>query len=203
MRTPTLRPDVRVVTTPAGDGRLQVTVGVEGDTLQRLDFLTDQRISNLNAIIDAPAPAQPILTRATAPASIVLPPGTVTYTFYLHRGTAGVTVTQAFSVRLGSGRSVPKFAGGGPSAFGDGGPGAVPGPAITATAPQAPARAPTTMPTAPASAPGLFGVSRGSDSLRLRLDCAGEELGYGSASADTDDPGRSGPAVRHLRGACR
>jgi hypothetical protein len=108
---------VQVSAVPAGGGQLQVTVSIAGDTLQRLDFVNDARIANPNALIDAPAPAVPTLSGATAPTGVALPPGTASYTFFIRRATAGVATTQAFTVQLGSGRIVPKFVGGGPAAF--------------------------------------------------------------------------------------
>lgn len=109
--------DVRVDAVPVGDGRLRVTISVAGDTLRAVDFATDPRIPNPNALVDTATPAEPVRTGAAAPLSIALPPGTPAYTFYVRRVTPGLATSLPFTVRLGSGRSVPKFVGGGPDAF--------------------------------------------------------------------------------------
>jgi hypothetical protein len=62
-------------------------------------------------------PAQPVLAGTPSPATVELPAGTTSYTFFTRRARRMLATTQAFTVRLGSGRSVPKFVGGGPSAF--------------------------------------------------------------------------------------
>ena len=117
--SPTPIPDVVVSAVANGDGRLRVTVSITGDTLSQLDFVSDSHIASPNARIEAPAPAQSVLgpPGAIPPVSITLPPNTTSYTFFISRANPGPT-TQAFTVQLGSGRSVPKFVGAGPSVLG-------------------------------------------------------------------------------------
>ena len=95
-----------------GDGRLRVTL---------TDNIVGRRLVSVsvgaanNALVDAPSPAQPVLTAAMPPGSISLPSGTTSYTFYVRRETEGRTHLP-FTVTDNCG-SWPSFAGGGRNAF--------------------------------------------------------------------------------------
>jgi N-acetylneuraminic acid mutarotase len=100
-----------------GDGRLRVTVTANGAgaTLQALSFALDGHAVG-NGLIDAPAPATPVLDGAALPTSVTLPAGTTSYTFYVRRAVAGVATTVSFTVTDSCG-TWPTFVGGGPGAF--------------------------------------------------------------------------------------
>src|SRR5207237_582230 len=101
----TPRPPVSVVAVANGDGRLRVTVSASGagNTLASLTFATSAQTTG-NGQIDAPAPANPVLSAANPPATITLPGGTTSYQFFIRRATPGQPVTVPFSVedRCGS-----------------------------------------------------------------------------------------------------
>jgi hypothetical protein len=102
-----------------GDGRLRVTVTANGpgNQLQRIDFGVGPNTVG-NALVEAPAPAQPVLPPpgTAPPASITLPPGTTAYVFFVQRATPGAATTLPFTVTDACG-SWPTFVGGGPGAF--------------------------------------------------------------------------------------
>jgi hypothetical protein len=100
-----------------GDGRLRVTVTENGAgvSLQALGFTLDGHAVG-NGLIDAPAPATPVLDGAPLPTSVTLPAGTTSYTFYVRRAVAGLATTVSFTV-TDSCDSWPTFVGGGPGAF--------------------------------------------------------------------------------------
>jgi hypothetical protein len=106
-----------VQSTPNGDGRLRVTVSAAspGAPLQAIGFALDGHALG-NGLLDAPAPAAPVLSAAPLPASLTLPPGTTSYTFYVRRATAGQATTVSFTVTDSCG-TWPTFVGGGPGAF--------------------------------------------------------------------------------------
>lgn len=110
------RPLVVVVAVANGDGRLRVTVTATGpgNQLGRIDFRTESNTVG-NAKVDAPAPAQPVLSEQVPPTIIALPAGTTAYTFFVRRATGGPT-TLPFTVTDACG-PWPTLVGGGPNAF--------------------------------------------------------------------------------------
>src|SRR5207244_1813161 len=102
------RPNVSVQSAASGDGRLRVTVTASGagNPLQALRFSQTS-----NALIDITGGR----TGSTGNFSLGLTPGTLSYTFFLRRATAGQAATAPFTVTDGCGEW-PTLAGGGPSA---------------------------------------------------------------------------------------
>jgi len=94
----TPRPKVNLQTSLTGDGRLAVIVTAgapeTGNRLTRLQFGTDSRTPNTNALIDLPG----IGNDRTAPTSATLPGGPASYTFYVRRQAANVPLTLPLTV---------------------------------------------------------------------------------------------------------
>lgn len=111
------RPNVDVVSANNGDQRLRVTVTANGsgNALQSISFALNSQVVG-NGLVGAPAPAQPVLSQAAPAASITLPPGTTTYTFFVRRATPGEATALALTVQDACG-AWPSFVGGGPGAF--------------------------------------------------------------------------------------
>jgi hypothetical protein len=111
------RPVIGVNPVPNGDGRLRVSVvsNGAGNSLLGITFGSDPGAVG-NALVDAPAPAQPVLTAAPPPSAITLPAGTVTYTFFVRRATAGQATAVGLTIQDACG-TWPTFVGGGPGSF--------------------------------------------------------------------------------------
>lgn len=97
------RPPIAVRTGPSGDGRLAVTISVGpldgGNRIVSLQFGTDARMPNPNAVVDLPGVADGRATQGT----VEVPGSPTSYTFYLRRQTAGAPVTVPLRVTDGCG----------------------------------------------------------------------------------------------------
>jgi hypothetical protein len=102
------RPNVSVQSAPSGDGRLKVTVTASspGNPLQAIAFGQTN-----NALIDISGGR----TGSTGGFAQALTPGTLSYSFFLRRATAGQAATAPFTVTDGCGEW-KSFAGGGTAA---------------------------------------------------------------------------------------
>mgnify|MGYP000878041327 CR=1 FL=1 len=97
------RPKISVQAVPTGDGRLSVTITAGspelGNRLTNLQYGTDARMPNTNALLDLPG----FGTGRSQPFSFAIPSSPVSYTFYVRRQQPGLPVTVPITITDGCG----------------------------------------------------------------------------------------------------